>query len=235
LGFLKRILPPKASLSIAIDDKIVADVHRHYKGMVQLKCEEALKVEQIHLEVSVDERYRKRRRDNKGKVYYYDAYHNHFYNNVVFSWDFEAAAAYMGEYKFDVEVPRPAPQYGGTIITSLKAETKVKERLDFSTVVYPFSAGEEDELFNRWLDGSRDGAKVQVAEDKLKGITLKVKENDFDWLKTNSSLPSTDVSRLMVDSGYKAGYFRGLSSRIPKELVSVEVHNLDGFEKKMRL
>ena len=222
-------------MSINIKDKIVADTHRHCKGEVQLKCEEAFKVEQLHLEVSVDERYRKRRRDNKGKVYYDDAYHNHFYNNVVFSWDFEAAADYMGEYKFDVEMPRPAPQYGGTIITSLKAEAKVKERPDFSTVVYPFSGGVEDELFNRWLDGSRDGVKVQVAEDKLKEITLKLKENDFDWLKANSSLPSTDVSRLMVDSGYKAGYFNGLSSRIPKEFVSVEVTKLDGFEKKMRL
>lgn len=70
---------------------------------------------------------------------------------------------------------------------------------------------EEDELFNRWLDGSRDGAKVQVAEDMLKEITLKMKENDFDWLKTNSSLSSKDVSRLMFDSGYKAGYFEGLA------------------------
>ena len=45
----------------------------------------------------------------------------------------------------------------------------------------------------------------------LKEITLKMKENDFDWLKTNSSLPSKDVSRLMFDSGYKAGYFEGLA------------------------
>jgi hypothetical protein len=158
-----------------------------------------------------------------------------FYNNVVFSWDFEAAVDYMGEYKFDVEMPRPVPQYGGTIVTSLKAEAKVKERPDFSTVVYPFSGGVEDELFNRWLDGSRDGVKVQVAEDKLKEITLKLKENDFDWINVNSSLPATDITRLMADSSYKVGYFDGLRSRIPKQFVNVEVTKLDGFEKKMRL
>ena len=243
MGFLKkavnRVIPLKANMNIVLGDRIISETDRHCKGHAQLICREAFRVEEIRLEAKAVERTVQLKRDSKGHSYSDVHYYNLFAKDIQLSTGFDASAGYVGEYDFEVTIPRFAPHHrGGELFTTLNAVANVKERPDVTKEVNAFSSEEEitgGVLFNSWCDGDRCGSKLNITEDKLREVASSVEKCNFDILKNDSSLLETDFTRLISDPSYRAGYVHGLRSRIPKEYVAVKVEKLDGFEKKMRL
>ena len=231
MGFLKRVLPPKAEIILTIGDRKVSKAETTCTGFVLFECKEALVVTEIKLEVEVNENVEEYV-NRSGKRYKTMVTYNLFSNHVVLSSVFDAAIGYSKDYPFEITIPRFSPPHnGGLVFTTMRGVAVIKDRPDVKMEINPFGDG----ILQRWNDGYQDGVRSMVESSQAKEISMKIEENDLEWIRTRKLLPEAHLARIGSDPDYRAGYIEELKEEIPVPKEISEVIKLEGLSKKMRL